>query len=192
MFAFLQLMHFVVWVFFLPRYAPAAARAFDARVPWLRGWRAWALGIVVGILLLTLFVVDYGQGRTVYSALASYHAYLELPILMAMLIGLGGMRRLRLCARTACRPLHHPRCALSTGAALFVVHRRSNAEHSGRARVSALDELVQILREVVANPVETSDLTAPSEIRSQVDGPAPADIREKYQELLQRAVSLQK
>lgn len=58
--------------------------------------------------------------------------------------------------------------------------------------MSALDELVQILREVVANPVETSDLTAPSEIRSQVDGPAPADIREKYQELLQRAVSLQK
>jgi hypothetical protein len=95
-FAFLQLMHFVVWVFFLPRYAPAAARAFDARVPWLRGWRAWALGLGVGGLLVALFFVDYGQGRTVYSALASYHAYLELPILMAMLIGLGGMRRLRL------------------------------------------------------------------------------------------------
>ncbi|HEX6444779.1 MAG TPA: hypothetical protein VF053_06825 [Streptosporangiales bacterium] len=95
-FAFLQLMHFVVWVFFLPRYAPAAARAFDARVPWLRGWRAWALGLGVGVLLVALFVVDYGQGRTVYSALASYHAYLELPILMAMLMGLGGIRRLRL------------------------------------------------------------------------------------------------
>lgn len=91
-FAFLQLMHFVVWVFFLPRYAPAATRAFDARVPWLRGWRTWALGLGVGALLLALFVVDYGQGRTVYSALASYHAYLELPILLAMLLGLAGAR----------------------------------------------------------------------------------------------------
>lgn len=94
-FAFLQLMHFVVWVFFLPRYAPAAAAAFDARVPWLRGGRAWALGLGVGALLLVLFVVDYGQGRTVYAALASYHAYLELPILLAMLMGLAGVRAAR-------------------------------------------------------------------------------------------------
>lgn len=68
--------------------------------------------------------------------------------------------------------------------------------------MSALDELVQILREVVGNPLETSDPAGvggdPSErsvaddIRSQVDGAAQPDIREKYQELLQRAVSLQK
>lgn len=66
--------------------------------------------------------------------------------------------------------------------------------------MSALDELVQILREVVDNPLETSDRsgTDPSghgvadDIRSQVNGAAQPDIREKYQELLQRAVSLQK
>jgi hypothetical protein len=33
----MQTMHYVVWVGFLPRYAPEAAAAFDARVPWLRG-----------------------------------------------------------------------------------------------------------------------------------------------------------
>ena len=43
-FAFLQTMHYVVWVGFLPRFAPDAAAAFDSRVPWLRGWRTWALG----------------------------------------------------------------------------------------------------------------------------------------------------
>ena len=35
-FAFLQTMHYFVWVAFLPRCAPDAARAFEARVPWLR------------------------------------------------------------------------------------------------------------------------------------------------------------
>jgi len=32
MFAFLRTMHYVVWVGFLPRFAPEAAAAFDARV----------------------------------------------------------------------------------------------------------------------------------------------------------------
>ncbi len=91
-FAFLQLMHFVVWVFFLPRYATAATAAFERSVPWLRGWRIWTLGFGAGAALLALFWVDYGQGRTVYSALASYHAYLELPVMAAMLLsfGIGG------------------------------------------------------------------------------------------------------
>jgi hypothetical protein len=68
--------------------------------------------------------------------------------------------------------------------------------------VSALDELVQILRAVVDNPVEPSDQHGRAEpphddgvaddIRGQVAGATQPDIREKYQELLQRAVSLQK
>ena len=35
-FAFMQTMHYVVWVGVLPRYAPEAAARFDARVPVLR------------------------------------------------------------------------------------------------------------------------------------------------------------
>ena len=43
-FAFMQTMHYVVWVGVLPRYAPEAAQRFDRRVPVLRGGRAWLLG----------------------------------------------------------------------------------------------------------------------------------------------------
>ncbi|WP_106973526.1 MULTISPECIES: hypothetical protein [Streptomyces] len=88
-FAFLQTMHCVVWVWFLPRYAPEAAERFDARVPALRGVRAWLLGAGAGVLLALLFAVDYAQGRSLYAALASYHAYLEFPVLLMLVLGVG-------------------------------------------------------------------------------------------------------
>jgi hypothetical protein len=91
-FAFLQTMHYFVWVWFLPRHAPDAARAFERRVPWLRGPRAWALGVGLGGVLALLFAVDYASGRALYSAFASYHAYLEFPVLLAMLLGVGAAR----------------------------------------------------------------------------------------------------
>ncbi|GAA1621239.1 hypothetical protein ACFQY4_24330 [Catellatospora bangladeshensis] len=86
-FAFLQAMHYVVWLGFLPRYAPDAAAAFEQRVPWLSGWRPWALGAGAALVLGVLFLADYGQGRTLYQAFASYHAYLEFPVLLALLFG---------------------------------------------------------------------------------------------------------
>ena len=86
-FAFLQTMHYVVWVWFLPRYAPDAAEAFERRVPALTGPRVWALGVAGGALLAVLFAMDYWGGRSVYAALATYHAYLEFPVLLALMIG---------------------------------------------------------------------------------------------------------
>lgn len=91
-FAFMQTMHYVVWVGFLPRYAPEATSAFEHRVPWLRGWRIWALGGGAGVLLAVVFGIDYAEGRSVYAALASYHAYLEFPVLLAMLMGQQSLR----------------------------------------------------------------------------------------------------
>ncbi|WP_412538036.1 hypothetical protein R8Z50_19465 [Longispora sp. K20-0274] len=84
-FAFLQTMHYVVWVGFLPRFAPDVTAAFQRRVPGLSGWRPWALGVGAGALLAVLLVTSYADGRAAYSALASYHAYLEFPVLLAML-----------------------------------------------------------------------------------------------------------
>lgn len=87
-FAFMQTMHYVVWVWLLPRHAADATAAFDARVPALRGRRAAAAGVVGAVLLGVLLVSDYRTGRTVYGAVASYHAYLEFPVLLALLLGL--------------------------------------------------------------------------------------------------------
>jgi hypothetical protein len=86
-FAFMQTMHYVVWVGFLPRYAPDAGLALEARVPWLTGARVWAAGFLAASLFAVLFVTDFAQGKAVYAALASYHAYLEFPVLLALLAG---------------------------------------------------------------------------------------------------------
>lgn len=109
-FAFMQTMHYVVWVAFLPRFAPEAAAAFERRVPWLRGWRAWALGLGGGAVLAVLFWSDYHQGKALYGALASYHAYLEFPVLLALIMGAGPLTRDRAAARDVV-----PKSAISRG-----------------------------------------------------------------------------
>ncbi|MEO7059428.1 MAG: hypothetical protein ABI083_06905 [Lapillicoccus sp.] len=86
-FAFLQTMHYVVWVAFLPTFAPDASQAFEARVPWLTPRRLWTVGGVAALFLGVLFLTDWAQGKAVYAALASYHAYLEFPVLLALLLG---------------------------------------------------------------------------------------------------------
>lgn len=90
-FAFLQTMHYAVWVWFLPRYAPAATAGFERRLPALRGSRVWALGLAGGLALAVVFASDYGSGKTLYSALASYHAYIEFPVLLALVLGIGAV-----------------------------------------------------------------------------------------------------
>jgi hypothetical protein len=86
-FAFMQTMHYVVWVALLPRVAPDASASFEARVPWVTGPRLWAAGFLVAAVFAVLFGLDFAQGKALYAALASYHAYLELPVLLAMLVG---------------------------------------------------------------------------------------------------------
>ena len=86
-FAFMQTMHYVVWVALLPRLAPDASAAFEARVPWVTGPRLWAIGFMAAALFAVLFGLDFARGQALYAALASYHAYLELPVLLAMLAG---------------------------------------------------------------------------------------------------------
>ncbi|SEG57973.1 hypothetical protein SAMN05216223_106378 [Actinacidiphila yanglinensis] len=87
-FAFMALMHYLVWVWFMPRYAPDATAAFEQRVPVVTGRWAWALGIGGTAALAVLFVSDYDQGTSLYAAIAGYHAYLEFPVLLMLVLGL--------------------------------------------------------------------------------------------------------
>jgi hypothetical protein len=71
----------------MPRVAPDASASFEARVPWVTGPRLWAVGFLAAAVFAVLFGIDFAQGKALYAALASYHAYLELPVLLAMLVG---------------------------------------------------------------------------------------------------------
>ncbi len=84
-FAFLQTMHYAVWVWFMPRAAPEATAVFEARWPVASSRLVWAVAIALAAALGALLLADYGQGRTVYSGLATYHAYLEFPVVLVLL-----------------------------------------------------------------------------------------------------------
>ena len=89
MFAFMQTMHYVVWVA-LP--APVRTRR-DRRLRRPGALAPRPPGLAAGTgrrrLLAVLFCTDYFQGRALYGALASYHAYLEFPVLLALLLAGG-------------------------------------------------------------------------------------------------------
>jgi hypothetical protein len=74
-FAYLQAVHYVVWCWVLPRRQPARP------VPGL------SAAVVAGTALVAVvFAIDYAGGRALYSSLATYHAYLEFPVLLAFLV----------------------------------------------------------------------------------------------------------
>jgi hypothetical protein len=95
LFAFGQLMHYAVWCWLLPRHAPGATAAFDATPAGraVRGWRLPALTVGLLAVVAAVAVVDYADGRTVYSSLGVYHATLEYPILLALALLLVTRRR---------------------------------------------------------------------------------------------------
>lgn len=86
-FAFLQTMHYVVWCGFVPtatgREAAAAARVGPLAQLWRRP-RFLVVVAVAAIAATTLFTLDYATGRWIYGALASYHAYVEFPVLAVL------------------------------------------------------------------------------------------------------------
>jgi hypothetical protein len=48
-----------------------------------------------------VFLTDYFQGKAIYAALASYHAYLEFPVLLALLLAPAMLRSGQPSARAA-------------------------------------------------------------------------------------------
>jgi hypothetical protein len=81
-FAFLQAVHYGVWCWLLPRHAPVRpTAATGARVP------AVVVIAFATALLAFVFRTDYATGRSVYASLATYHAYLEFPVVLVLLGG---------------------------------------------------------------------------------------------------------
>lgn len=90
LFAFAQVMHYAVWCWFFPRHggAPPAAFASSPSGRVLHSRWVWLIVGAATAVVATLAWLDYRQGRTLYTSLGSYHAYLELPVLLAVLLGL--------------------------------------------------------------------------------------------------------
>lgn len=87
-FAFAQVMHYAIWCWFFPRHAPEATAAFEATPVGarLRGGRLLALAAALTVAIALVAWRDYGDGRTLYTSLATYHAYLEFPVLVALVM----------------------------------------------------------------------------------------------------------
>jgi len=84
----------VIWVGFLPAVARrehAVAGSVGAFGPLLRP-RVFVPGLLGAALLIGLMQLIAGpDGRRLYAAVASYHAYLEYPLLALMLASLAGL-----------------------------------------------------------------------------------------------------
>lgn len=81
-FAFLQSMHYVTWIGFFPTAGGEANRRVDRVLGVLRGWGKWVLLAVATAAILSVFLTRYPVGKSIYSVVASYHVYLEFPMLL--------------------------------------------------------------------------------------------------------------
>lgn len=94
-FAFLQSMHYLTWCGLLSRPGPELTGWVDRTVEAAGGpgprW-FWSMLVVSAGALALALVADYQQGRQVYAALATYHAYIELAILAGHAFGLVASR----------------------------------------------------------------------------------------------------
>ena len=93
-FCFGQLMHYAIWCGFFPVVARAEHVRAGGVGPFGRFLRprvfvpcVLAGGVLIGLLQL----VSGPNGRRIYAAVASYHAYLEYPLLALMLASLVGI-----------------------------------------------------------------------------------------------------
>lgn len=77
-FAFLQVLHYVFWCWFLPRHAVDVPRSTRPRAVRAGGWLA--AGAVAAFFAFA-YVTAWTSTKITYTALASYHAYIEYAVL---------------------------------------------------------------------------------------------------------------
>jgi hypothetical protein len=82
-------MHYYVWCRFLPSVGGVAAARFDETMRGLclpYGRHLAGLVLVFAAATLTVMWTDFWRGRSVYGALAGYHAYLEYALLLLFVL----------------------------------------------------------------------------------------------------------
>ena len=88
-FALLQLMHYYVWCRFFPSVGVVEAARFDDTMRGLglpSGRRLTGLVLLLAAVTLLLLWADFWRGRSLYGALAGYHAYLEYALLLLFVL----------------------------------------------------------------------------------------------------------
>ncbi|MGE3913983.1 MAG: hypothetical protein AB7K36_31855, partial [Chloroflexota bacterium] len=88
-FALLQLMHYYVWCRFFPSVGVPEAARFQQTMSQLGLPSGRTLtGLVLGIatVVMLLMWTDFQRGRSLYGALAGYHAYLEYALLLLFVL----------------------------------------------------------------------------------------------------------
>jgi hypothetical protein len=94
---FAQCMHYAAVIYVLPRCLPGPALALERRgapaaravIPWPRADRFAGAIAVFSLAMFAGFALDYGNARGAYSVAAAIHAWIELPILLLALGGVG-------------------------------------------------------------------------------------------------------
>lgn len=86
-FSYLQWMHYFIWIFFLPRFAgPAPAGRGGSAGRLLFGRAGLVAATLITAALLPFYQRDYMAAFSVYGTLASFHALVEFPVLLALLL----------------------------------------------------------------------------------------------------------
>lgn len=103
-FCFGQLMHYVIWCGFLPAVAGDDHARATTVGPFGRWFRPRVFLPIVGaaaVALGLLQLVSGPEGRRIYASVASYHAYLEYPLLALMVASLAGIGLARTIQRSS-------------------------------------------------------------------------------------------
>lgn len=81
-FAFLQMMHYALWMVFFQAWGRTETR----RAPLLTGPRFWVLAGALSAAIWLVYAADYAEGRAVYALLGVLNLYLEQPIAVWLLL----------------------------------------------------------------------------------------------------------
>lgn len=85
-FAFMQAMHYVLWMVFFQVGGRAEIRRLEQAAPSVAGWRFWAVGAAVSATIWATYAIGYGEGRSLYGVVGALNVTLEQPLAVWLLL----------------------------------------------------------------------------------------------------------